>query len=202
MQRRNVAGLIMSCCVLLSARALAQSTEPPVPEATAPAMTNSLLGRPAFEVNVLWPFFPGGLSDLKVLVPVLRPKEKTWRGELVLGLNSDFATLIVRPDADYGKVSFLGAKVGYRQFFVAGLHLEVNVTIGWRHEVRNVYDGTTIDGLSARAWVLAGYQHDLNDRVYVNVRGGIAPHLFRTGPFAEKERKLTGGGDINLGFRF
>jgi hypothetical protein len=184
--------------VLVAAPAFAQPT-------ASPATQTSLgppIASPAFEVNVLWPFFPGGVSELKLLVPVVRPAERDWRGELVLGLHSDFATRIVRPSDKYGRVAILAAKIGYRQFLVSGLHLEAAVNAGWRHEEDNVYDGTTIDGFSARLWIMAGYQCDLGQRAYVNIRGGVGPHLFRTGPFASKERKLTGGGDINLGFRF
>jgi hypothetical protein len=177
----------------LSTAALAQTH-------AADAAEPSAAPAPAFEVNVLWPFFPGGISELKLVLPAVHRTERDWRGDLVLGLHSDFATRIVRPSDQYGRVSILATKLGYRQFLLSGLHLEAAVNAGWRHEENNVWDGTTIDGFSARLWVMAGYQHDLGSRAYFNVRGGIGPHLVRTGPFAEKERKMTGGGDVNLGF--
>jgi hypothetical protein len=155
----------------------------------------------AFEVNVLWPFFPGGLTELKVLVPLLRP-DRPGRGELVVGLHSDFATRFVRAGDRYGKVSILAAKMGWRQFLAAGLHLDATVNAGWRHEVHNVWDGTTLDAFSARLWLMAGWQHDFNPRVYANARGGAGLHLVRTDRWAEKERKLVPAGDMNLGFRF
>jgi hypothetical protein len=179
--------------ISLSTVARAQA-EPAVPTQTSPARST------AFEVNVLWPFFPGGVSELKLIVPAVRRTERDWHGDLVLGLHSDFATRFVRSSDKYGRVSILSAKLGYRQFLLWGLHLEACVNAGWRHEEDNVWDGTTIDGFTARLWLLAGYQHDLGSRAYFNVRGGIGPHLVRTGPFADKERKLTGGGDVNLGF--
>jgi hypothetical protein len=159
---------------------------------------------PAFEVNVLWPFFPGGITDLKVLAPVVRRDRDALRGELVLGLHSDFGWgPLTRPADEYGKVRFLGAKVGYRQFFAYGLHVDLSVNAGLRHEEDNVYDGTTLDSFSSRGWVFAGWQVDLSPRVYTNARGGVGIHVLRVGdPFADTERKYAPGGDLNLGIRF
>ena len=88
----------------------------------------------AFEVNALWPFFPGGLVDLKIVTP-LATTDSPWRGELITGLHSDFGWRFVR-DEDAGRVAFLGAKTGYRQFLGSGLHVDTTVNAGWRHEVR------------------------------------------------------------------
>src|SRR5688572_1682773 len=65
----------------LSTIALAQSD---------PVVAEQMPGGPstAFEVNILWPFFPGGVSELKLIVPALRRAERDWRGDLVLGLHS------------------------------------------------------------------------------------------------------------------
>lgn len=158
---------------------------------------------PAFEVNVLWPFFPGGIVDLKVVVPLLNERGDAWRGELVTGLYSDFSWgPVVRPADDYGKVWHMGAKLGWRQFFDYGVHLDVTANIGWRHEEQNIYDGGTLDALACRLYIFAGWQVDLSERVYLNIRGGIAPHVFRTDRFADKEKPLAAGGDVNLGVRF
>jgi len=157
---------------------------------------------PAFEVNVLWPFFPGGLTELKVLIPAVNAGQERWRGELVLGLHSDFATRFVRPDDRYGKVAILAAKLGYRQFLVGGLHLDATVNAGWRHETHNVWDGGTLDAFSARLWLMAGHQQELGGRVYANARAGAGVHLLRTDRFAAKERKLVPAADVNIGFRF
>jgi hypothetical protein len=156
---------------------------------------------PAFEVNVLWPFYPGGLVDLKALVPVLRRARMSWRGELVLGLHSDFGWRFVRDDKA-GKVSILGVKVGYRQFLVYGLHLEVSVDASWREERNNPYDNTTLDAFVGRLWPMAGYQHELSRRAYVNVRGGVGLNLGRTDRFAAHERLAAFAADLNLGVRF
>ncbi len=158
---------------------------------------------PAFEVNVLWPFFPGGIVDFKLLVPVLRPERASGRGELIGGLHSDFATRVVRDDERHGKVAILGVKVGYRQFFDAGLHAEISADIGWREERQNVHDGTTLESFATRLWLLAGWQVDLTPRVYFNVRGGAGINLFRVGDkFASTEQRVVPGGDLNLGIRF
>jgi hypothetical protein len=188
--------VVLASFLALTSFSTTALAEPPPASVTEPSTAPTA----AFEVNVLWPFFPGGVSELKLILPAVRRTERDWRGDLVLGLHSDFATRIVRPSDQYGRVSILSAKLGYRQFLRWGLHLEATVNAGWRHEENNVWDGTTIDGFNARLWLMAGYQHDLGSRAYFNIRGGIGPHLVRTGPFADKERKLTGGGDVNLGF--
>lgn len=187
---------LVSAVIVSFVAPAARAQSPAATVAAAPARA------PAFEVNVLWPFFPGGLTELKVLVPVVGRHRAGGRGELVLGLHSDFATRFVRADERYGKVSILAAKLGYRQFVVSGLHLDVTVNAGWRHEVHNVWDGTTLDAFSARLWVMAGYQHDFNARIYANARGGLGIHLVRTDRFAAKERQRVPAGDVNLGFRF
>ncbi|MEQ1567533.1 MAG: hypothetical protein ABMA64_17965 [Myxococcota bacterium] len=159
---------------------------------------------PALEVNVLWPFFPGGISDVKLVAPLLRPQQDAGRGEGIAGLHSDFGWgPLTRPVDSYGKVRFLGVKLGWRQFVAWGLHLDLTANVGWRHEEGNVYDGTTLDSLNARAWTFAGWQVDLTERVYTNVRGGVGVHLIRVGdPYADTERPLAPGGDWNIGVRF
>jgi hypothetical protein len=158
---------------------------------------------PAFEVNVLWPFFPGGIVDLKGLFPVVNADRRDFRGEIIGGLHSDFGWgPVTRPVDKYGKVSILAAKVGYRQFLVYGTHVEASVNLGWRHEEENIYDGGRLDAFIGRLWLFAGYQHEISTRVYVNVRGGGGVHLFRTDRFADTERKFAPAGDANLGVRF
>jgi hypothetical protein len=159
--------------------------------------------RPAFEVNVLWPFFPGGIVDLKLLLPVLRADRQLLRGELIAGLHSDFAIRVVRDDVNHGKVGQLGVKVGWRQFFAYGLHAEASVDLSWREERQNTHDGTTLEAFTGRLWLLAGWQVDLTERVYLNARGGAGIHLFRVGDiWAHTERLVAAGGDLNLGIRF
>lgn len=155
----------------------------------------------AFEVNVLWPFFPGGMTDLKLLVPVANTETLNWRGELVLGVHSDFGWRFVRDD-DAGRVAILAAKLGYRQFFVEGIHLDLTVNAGWRHEEGNPWDGEDIDAFQGRLWSFAGWQTSLGSAAYVNIRAGVGLHLWRTDRFADKEKTLTVAGDVNVGFRF
>lgn len=189
--RVTLALLLVSSLAILPRSSRAEEA---LPRAPAPP-------GPAVEVNVLWPFFPGGLTDLKVLVPVVRPGAQDLRGELVLGAHSDFGWRSARDDTS-GKVAILAAKVGYRQFFAYGLHLDVTANLGWRQERDNPYDHTTLDGAVGRLWSFFGIQHALSDRFYVNARGGVGVHLFRTDRFADKERLLIPAGDVNFGVRF
>jgi hypothetical protein len=199
--------------LFLLCESLAHAETPPVESpasgehSTAPSPMEDQDGRfrrtPAFEVNVLWPFFPGGIVDLKTLFPVMRTDQRDFRGELIVGLHSDFGWgPLTRPVEKYGKVSILATKIGYRQFLVHGTHLDVTVNVGWRREENNVYDGGRLDALIGRLWVFAGYQFDFSDKVYANVRGGGGLHLFRTDRFGDTERAFAPAGDANLGLRF
>lgn len=195
---------------LLAAFSPAAALADPVPGAPPPAHPDAALRfrpfadhphAPALEVNILWPFYPGGLVDLRVMVPVLRTARRDFRGELVLGLHSDFAWRSLRaPDA--GKVAFLGVKLGYRQFLAYGLHIEASLNTGWRQEVDNPHDHTTLDAFTGRLWLLGGWQYEFSRQVYANLRGGAGIHLYRTDRFASFERVLAVGGDLNLGVRF
>lgn len=99
----------------------------------------------AFELNVLWPFFPGGITEMRLLLPVLNAAREDYRGELVLGTYSDFASRVIRDEND-GKVRTLAGKVGSRQFFVHGIHVEASANIGWRNETERP-DGASYDAL-------------------------------------------------------
>ena len=201
--------IIAAAAVALQPRS-AEAKDPPAeaPEATAKKKEKAgswfdYHRRPAFEVNVLWPFYPGGMVDLKVVIPVVRRARANWRGEIVTGLVSDFGWRFVRDDRDeYGQVAFLGVKLGWRQFFAYGLHLDLTVNGGWRHEVDNPHATGTINSFQGRFWGFAGYQHEFTRRIYANIRGGLGVHLWRTDELAHRERILVPAGDLNLGFRF
>ncbi len=159
------------------------------------------IATPALEVNLVWPFL--GISELKLLFPLVRRAEPTFRGELIAGLVADYGFgPITRPTDKYGKVLLLAGKVGWRQFLALGFHLDVSVNLGWRHEEFNVWDGGTVDGFTGRLWLHGGWQTELTSRVYLNVRGSMGVHLFRTDRFGDKERLLAFGGDLNVGVRF
>lgn len=149
----------------------------------------------AGEINVLWPFFPGGVSELKLLVPA------AYGGEGLIGLWSDFANRKPARDGTYGKVATLATKLGYRQHLGLGFHVEAAVTVGWRHEAMRPGDDPVIDDLVVRAWPFAGYQRDLSARFYVNARAGVGIHMYRSSR-SDSERKLVPGADLNLGVRF
>lgn len=162
---------------------LSRPTQPPHPRL-----------EPAFEFNVLWPFFPGGFTDFKFMLPTFA------RGEAIFGLHSDFSWRAREKEA--GKVAVLAAKLGYRQFIFDGIHLDASVNVGWRQERDNPYDGTTLNGFVGRFWGFGGYQYDLSDQWYVNARGGMGIHLWRSDKFNAKEREFIPAGDINVGVRF
>lgn len=180
----------------------ARGADPPT-EAHAPAATPGQTRKigPAFETNVLWPFFPGGMSDLKILWPIVQPHSGDLRGELITGLSSDFGWLFVR-EPDAGKVALYSVKIGYRQFLWRGLHLELSLNAGYRYQVDNPWDGEPIHSFQGRLWGLLGWQQDIGDRFYWNVRGGGGLHAFRTDRYAQTEKVFAPAGDLNIGFRF
>jgi len=159
----------------------------------APALADE---GPAFEVNLLWPFFPGGLVDLKAVFPT--PGD----GRAIAGVYSDFAWRFVRDDGTYGQVAAMGIKPGYRQFFGYGLHAEATLQLNWRHERDRPDHPEPLNGFQGRLWTFAGYQHELSPRAYINARAGIGVHLFRTDELGDEEKMLVPAGDLNLGIRF
>lgn len=179
-------------CVLASLHLVAGRTARAQAADAAPQPQQA---RPAFEVNLLWPFFPGGISDFKFVLPTAQ------RGELLLGLHSDFAWRGARAK-EAGKVATLAGKVGYRQFLIDGVHLDASVNLGWRQERDNPYDGTTLNAFTGRFWGFAGYQLELSEDWYANTRAGIGVHLWRTDKFGNKEREFVPAGDLNVGVRF
>jgi hypothetical protein len=157
------------------------------------------------EVNVLWPFVPG-IFEFRVMIPVLRRDQRDWRGELVTGAYADYASWLVR-GSEYGKVRNLSGKLGYRQFFVYGLHAEISANIGWRDEEGRPPSGNTtypshIDGFASRLWVYLGYEHEFSRTLYANARGAFGVNIYRSDDYAYLEKTFSGGGDVNLGVRF
>jgi hypothetical protein len=150
--------------------------------------------RPAAEVNLLWPFI--GISELKIVVPLFGDRQ--LRGELVTGIYLDYAQ-VVRPDA--GKVFIVAPLVGYRQFLTHGLHVEVTINAGIRHEEHHPGDDATLNDLYLRAWPMAGYQLELSSRFYANARAGAGILVYRQTHEAE-EKKVALAADVNLGVRF
>lgn len=156
----------------------------------------------AFEVNVMWPLFPGGIVDLAVVTPLARRDRSTFRGELITGLHSDFGWRSVR-ESDAGNVAFLAAKLGWRQFLAWGLHVDAVVNLGWRHQENNPWDGETIHAFQGRLWAFGGYQHEFTRRFYASARGGLGVHLFRTDRFASRTgNRVAPAADVYIGFRF
>ena len=140
------------------------------------------------------------------MIPVLRVDQRDWRGEIVTGAYADYANWVVRGD-DSGKVRNLSGKLGYRQFLVEGLHVEVSANIGWRHEEDRPPSGAAvfpsdIDGFQTRLWLYAGYQIEFTKRFYANARGAVGINVWRSDSYAYLEKEVTVGGDVNVGLRF
>jgi hypothetical protein len=175
-----VAGLCPS-----AARASPSSPEPSLP-------------RPAVEANVLWPFI--GIGEFKVLLPLFGNRQ--FRGELLAGTYADYAQIIGGRPNDPGKVFILAPLVGYRQFFTYGIHLELGIIAGVRHEDNyEGQQGMTLNDFYVRAFPMLGWQWELSDRFYANARGGAGILVYRQTHEAE-ETKVLPAGDINVGFRF
>ncbi len=158
----------------------------------------------SFEVNLLWPFYPGGISEFRYLIPI--GKSSSFQdgrvGKLVLGLYSDYASKVVRTD-EYGKVSLLAFKFGYRYYFMSGWQVEISNNLGWRQERnRPGVDKENIEGISSRLWTMFGYEHSLSPLFYLNYRLGVGVHLYRSDEYSHLEKKNVAGGDVNLGIRF
>lgn len=194
--------LIVLLALFPSAGAFAETAAPSNP-AAAPDIDVSEPGDavgPAFEANVLWPFFPGGLVDFRIVVPAVN-RASAWRGELVAGVFSDFAWRFVRDDT-YGRVASFGTKLGYRQFLPLGFQVESVMQLNWRHEEDRPEHPEPLDGFQGRLWLFGGYHYDVTPRVYLNGRGGLGVHVFRTDELGDREKKLVPAADLNLGFRF
>lgn len=148
----------------------------------------------AAEVNLLWPFI--GISELKVVLPLFG--RAAQRAEFVTGMYLDYAQ-IVRKNA--GKAFIIAPILGYRQFLFDGIHVELALTAGVRHESHHPGDDATLNDWYIRAWPAAGYQLEVSPRFYVNSRARVGLLVYRQTHWAE-EKKVALAGDINFGARF
>jgi len=157
--------------------------------------------RPSLELNLFGPFL--GLTDDKLLIPVVRTRERMFRGELMLGTYTDFAWgPISRPADQYGKVWIIGVRPGYREYLACGFFVDTSLVVGWRHEEQDHHDGGTLNGFYGRLWANAGWQVDLTPNVFANVRGGAGLILWRTDAYGSSERTWQPAADLDLGVRF
>lgn len=152
--------------------------------------------RAGVEVNVLWPFYPGGMFDARVTLPGL-----TSTGLVVLGARSDYNQSL---RDDEGQSFQLYAKLGYRQFFTRGLHAEIVTETGWDHLAHGpgaMFDRSE-DGLAVVLWAFAGYQRPLGDRFYANARVGTGYMAYHSNEWPGIVRGPVPAADINLGVTF
>jgi len=156
---------------------------------------------PSLEINLVEPFL--GLTDDKLLIPVVRRERSTFRGELMLGTYTDFAWgPISRPADQYGKVWIIGLRPGYREYLACGFFVDTSLVAGWRHEEQNHHNGGTLNGFYGRAWLNAGWQADVTQRTFLNVRGGAGLILWRTDAYGSSEKTWQPAADLDLGVRF
>jgi hypothetical protein len=164
------------------------------PAAADPAPAEA--GRPGMEVNVLWPFFPGGMFDARVLLPGV-----TAGGLVVVGARSDYNQSL---RSDEGQAFELYAQLGYRQFVWRGLHAELITETGLDHLAHGVgaMSAHTANALAFVVWGFAGYQQPLTDRFYVNVRAGAGYMAYHSDPWPGIVRGPVPAADVNLGVEF
>src|ERR1700722_14948209 len=183
-----VAAMALSFAAGLCPSAAHASESPPEPS----------LPRPAVETNVLWPFI--GISEFKLLLPLFGDRQ--FRGELLAGTYADYAQILGGRPSDPGKVFILAPLVGYRQFFAYGIHLELGVIAGLRHEDNyEGQQGMTLNDFYLREFPMLGWQWALPHRSCATARGGAGILVYRQTPEPE-ETKVLPAGDINVGFRF
>ena len=162
-------------------------------EADSPHNVALTAGKLAGEVNVLWPFFPGGIAEFKALVPIRS------RGEALIGLNSDFKQ---RKRFDKGRVRIFGLKIGYRQYLWRGLHAEAALNFAWRREHNRPTTGRRHHNFVISSWGMVGYQIDLGSHFYANGRGGVGHISYRSSDWPNQEKGIFGVGDVNFGVYF
>ncbi len=159
---------------------------------TEPAADNA--GRAlALETNVMWPFFPGGIAEFKVVVPTVA------RGQVLIGAHSDFKQ---KKRFDKGRINVKAIKLGYRQYLWENLHVETSANIGLRHEHKRPSTGENHNNMVISTWLFAGYQVDLGEYIYANARGGLGLIAYRSATWPGQEEGAFGAGDINLGVYF
>jgi hypothetical protein len=200
--RIGVAAIIVLTACLWPGAVLAaeRAAQPANADADADA-SKSVPYRPAFEVNLVQPFL--GITDAKVLVPVARTTSHVFRGELMLGAYTDYAWgPISRPVNDYGKVWLLGVRPGYREYLAYGFFVDASMVVGLRHEEHNTRDDSTLNGFYGRLWANAGWQVDVTERAFLNVRGGAGVIVFRTDKYGSTEKTWQPAADIDVGLRF
>jgi hypothetical protein len=180
---------LTTCCAVLAPRTA--NAEGPTPERVAPGTRTSA------EVNVLWPFFPGGISELRMLLPLLSAGEQS--GQAMLGLHSDFSQLF---RSDQPKVFVLAAQPGYRQFFWRGLHAELHANLGYAHAEAQGAGDRVHHAFVVSLWGMAGYQFDIGARYYLSARGGVGWIAYTSNPWPNATKGFLPVGDANFGVVF
>lgn len=156
--------------------------------------------KPAFEVNLFSAFL--GISDLRILIPSSKENVQN-NGSLILGFYVDNAWgKVSRPVDKYGKVRFIGTKIGWNQDFGKHLFGEVTLNLGYRHEEKNIYDGSTLNSFSSRAFFVGGGKFNVTETIYCKLGAGVGIHVLRIGDkYADTEKKLIPAINLTIGFK-
>lgn len=105
------------------------------------------------ETSVLWPaMFGGRLYTGRVMVPLF--ERGTFRGQLLTGIQ--FRLPEVRPDE--GTFSEVSGRLGWRQYFIQGLHAEALVGLGVGMTRNAVFDGRNSNSLDLEVVAAIGYE--------------------------------------------
>lgn len=156
------------------------------------------------EISASWPIIPGGLAANGTLTLW---RADTFSGELVLGAQGDFPQ--VREDE--GTFANLAALIGYRQFFVAGLHLELAVLPGVGFLEGSPHTGLDYTSFDIELAAMIGYRLDVvridDVTLYANLQGGVRYVAFKSDPWplaanGSTEETPIPVGNLLLGIRF
>lgn len=183
--------LLVTVSVLLAATTFAQS---------APANQQ----RWAFEVNALWPIFPGNIYSARVLRQVYQ-NDKTG-GDVYLG----FAHRPFEFRAEEGNFSNSAVVFGYRQYLWKGLNAEFYNAIGPGRIRRSVVNGQDYNSIDYEIAALAGYRLQFlthkRTSLYLNLMPvGIAYVAYQSNPHpivGQTDERPIYFGKIQLGIRF
>jgi len=158
----------------------------------------------AFEINALWPIFPGNLYSARMFRQVYN-KDKT-SGEIYLG----FAHRPFEYREAEGNFSNSAAVFGYRQYLWKGLNAEFYNALGPGRIRNSVVNGLDYNSIDYEIGFLLGYRFQFlktkRTPMYVNLMPiGLAYVAFQSNPHpivGQTKESAIYFGKIQLGIRF
>jgi hypothetical protein len=138
------------------------------------------------EASVLWPaLFGGRLYTARVMVPLF--ERGTFRGQLLTGFQ--FRLPEVRPDE--GTFSEVSGRLGWRQYFIQGLHGEVIFGLGLGMTRNAAFDGRNANSLDLDVVASLGYELRLWRFGLVLQPLGIGQVLAKSNPVPRADGSTT-----------